>query len=249
MNKTVDGIILEVKDYREYDAILRVLTFEDGMISVVAKGIRKIASKNAAVSQRFMHVRFYLDYKEGQTIHGMRTADKLESFRHIREDLIKQSIASVLCDMLLSFCSDMEKEVYEKLFLTFKRLDQTAKPYAPAAMFLAYILALQGMKPVVERCVHCGSVERICSFSAADGGFVCADCYRQEMRKETREDLKCFRLLVLADDAHYDVMEQYAEWSFHHFDGLFSFFEQYSGIHLKSMRFLRNIETMDFRNS
>lgn len=245
MNKTLEGIILNVKDYREYDVLMQVLTKEEGMQSLVAKGIRKINSKNAAVCQRFVQALFYIDYREGQTIHSMRTADKLHMFRKIREDLVKQSIASVLSDMLLTFYNDNEFDLYEEFTSIIQHINDSPQPYAAACLCLVMLLEKQGMKPIVEHCVKCGAMDKICSFSSFDGGFVCTNCATSEHTKETLTDLKCFRLLVMCDLKHYDVLETYHAWNFHHFEALFAFFEQYSGIRLKSMKFLRNIEHLN----
>lgn len=247
MNKTVDGIILAVKDYREYDVILQVLSTDLGLQSFVARGIRKLSSKNAAVCQRFTHARFYIDFKEGQTIHGMRTADLINSFRILKEDLVKQSIASVICDMILSFYNDGEYQIYDDLQFVLDKLNHSKYPYASSSWLLTRLLELQGITPVVDGCVHCGNTSHICAFSPADGGFVCTNCCREDMPKESVTDLKCFRLLVLCDREHYDVLETYADWQFHHFENLYRFFEVYSGIHLKSMKFLRSIENMNQR--
>lgn len=245
MNKTIEGIILAVKDYREYDVILQVLTKEHGIQSFVAKGIRKISSKNAAVCQRFVQALFYVDYKEEQSIHSMRTADKIQMFRHIREDLVKQSIATVLSDMMLSFYNDGEYELYDDVILTFQHIDKSLKPYAAASLLLANLLDVQGMKPAVDGCVQCGDTQKICSFSAKEGGFICTKCCSIHIKKENLENLKSFRLLVLCDQEHYDILETYTNWNFYHFDMLYQFFETHSGIQLKSMKFLRNIEHMN----
>lgn len=245
MNNSLEGIILSIKDYREYDVILQVLTKDVGIQSFVARGIRKLHSKNAAVCQRFTQAIFYVDYKETQTIHAMRTADMLQSYRKLREDLTKQSIASVLCDMIITFYQEEETVLYETLSFIFDKLNNSSKPYAAASLCLVKLLDLQGMKPDIEHCVSCGRLDDICAFSASDGGFICSHCYHSTIHQiESKINLKCFRLLVLCDLDNYDILEQFTEWNFHHFEALYLFFEKYSGIQLKSMKFLRNIENM-----
>lgn len=246
MNSSFEGIILAVKDYREYDVILQVLTKDIGIQSFVARGIRKLQSKNAAVCERFTQSLFHVDYKETQTIHAMRTADLLQGYRRIREDLIKQCLASVICDMILTFYKEESFALYDTLSFVFNHLNKSDKPYAIASFCLVKLLDLQGMKPDVQHCVACGRLDDICSFEANDGGFICSHCFRpQEHRIESKIDLKCFRLLVLCDEEHYEILEQYTDWKFHHFNALYQFFEKYSGVQLKSMKFLRKIENMN----
>ena len=47
MNNKAQGIILSVSDYRDNDLICQVLFKEYGLLSIVAKGAKKITSKNA----------------------------------------------------------------------------------------------------------------------------------------------------------------------------------------------------------
>ncbi|MBO0688766.1 MAG: DNA repair protein RecO, partial [Candidatus Dormibacteraeota bacterium] len=51
-----EALILRKLDYGEADRILTLLTREHGKVGVIAKGVRRPASRLAAVLELFMHV-------------------------------------------------------------------------------------------------------------------------------------------------------------------------------------------------
>ena len=45
MQEEVCGILVDVKEYREHDALLKVLCEDGSLLSVSARGVRKVTSK------------------------------------------------------------------------------------------------------------------------------------------------------------------------------------------------------------
>lgn len=60
-----------------------------------------------------------------------------------------------------------------------------------------------------------------------------------------RRDLKTFRLLCKAELEHYELIERLEPFSSENFEELYGFFEDYGGIALKSVRFLRTLFAME----
>ena len=100
MIEQIDAIILDSKDYKEKDALLSVLSLKYGILHLVARGIRKINSKNASACLPFTYAKLMVDLKEQRSLHTLQSAVILKSYRKIREDLLKQSIASYFCEMI-----------------------------------------------------------------------------------------------------------------------------------------------------
>lgn len=243
----MEGIILSQNDYREHDVILRLLCKQEGYQSLIARGIRRITSKNAGAIQPFSHVKCFIDYHEGKTIHTMRTADVIESYRSIREDLEKQSIAAIICEC-------MEKAEMTEGFAFLKQalddLARTRQPYGLLALFFSCMNRYIGIEPYVDGCVKCGSERRICAISWKQGGFICRDCYREgdDMHYD-KETLKCFRLLCKAQPDQFSIVESYQDWSYEHFMLVYRFFAEYGGIRLNSLRFMQCLQGMKGRKS
>lgn len=224
--------------------ILTVLCKEIGIQSLVARGLKKLSSKNAGACQLFTYARFSIDYHENKNIHGMRSADRILSYRNIREDLLKQAVASILCEC-------MEKaELEEDFAFAFLKeamddLSTTNQPYALLALFFACMNRMLGIEPYVDGCVRCNREKGIAAISYLQGGFICQLCYQPERdRLYGKEDLLCFRILAHAQLEQFALVESYTTWTYEHFKMVYQFFEEYSGIRLRSVRFLESLQNI-----
>ena len=90
-----EGIILGETNYSESSKILKVLTKDYGMISIMSKGCRNIKSKLRSVSTIFTYGDFHLYYKE-QGISVLTGVDIKNTFLRLQSDIEKISYASFL---------------------------------------------------------------------------------------------------------------------------------------------------------
>jgi len=240
MIKTLQGLVLTVEDYRDQDVILHVLCKEEGMQSIVARGIRKLSSKNAGVCQPYTHAKFYVNYHEGKGMHGLRTADSVKRYRNIHTDLKKQSMAAVICECLKK--ADIDNG-FAFLKEALDDLEQTTQPYALLALCFSCMNRMLGIEPFVDGCVHCGSTKGICSISVPQGGFLCQTCVKEPSDVVyDKTMLKSFRLLCKAQLQQFPILETYQDWNLEHFMSVYRFFDEYSGISIKSLKFLLCLE-------
>lgn len=245
MNKEIEGIVLSVRDYREQDAILKVLCIEEGVQSFVARGLKKLSSKNVASTQIFTHARFYVDFHEQKTMHSLRTADIIDSHRLLRENLLSQACASIMCECMEKIEWDDAEELFHILKVCLGHLQTSKQPYAIVALFMSLMNRMQGIEPYVDGCVICQREKGIAGISLSQGGFLCTHhMQEQDAVAYTLPDLKCFRLLCKAELAHVSILEQYQDWTYEHFMMVFRFFEEYSGIPMKSIRFLKCLQEL-----
>jgi len=97
------ALVLDVMDYRESSSLVRLLTENEGRISVIARGLRKPRSGSGsamAAVQPFnlIHVQYLL--KEAQTL-GTMTGTELErAWSGPREDLVTYALASYWFEIL-----------------------------------------------------------------------------------------------------------------------------------------------------
>lgn len=243
MNDVMEGIVIDVKDYREHDALLSVMRKDGVCISVSAKGIQKMKSKNACACQMFTKSRFYLNYKETASIQSLKTAEIIQSFHHIRDDLIKQSIASFFCELMHHSHFEMI-EAYELLDEGLQILQSKDDPMIILCLFQAMVNRMHGIEMQVDNCVRCGSQHGIYAVSLKDGGFVCRSCAKTYDKVYSSKDLKLFRMMNKAMLTHYPILKEQGSFRFDHFEQLYSFFEEYAGISNKSIRFLRILKDM-----
>lgn len=96
------SIVLSRRDLREFDQMITLLTLEQGKVEALARGVKKIVSKNSAALEPF----FYVDAEllHGKEMFHIGSVQPLEAFVHIRSDLTKIRLAAhsvALCDKLL----------------------------------------------------------------------------------------------------------------------------------------------------
>jgi len=92
---TTDGLVIREVLINDNDKLLTILTSEYGKISVMAKGVKGIKSKNASAVQIFCYSTFEL-LKNGER-YSLKTAQLKESFYEIRDNMLA-FFAVCLCD-------------------------------------------------------------------------------------------------------------------------------------------------------
>jgi len=238
MNNSFEGIVLKKVDYRDYDAMLSVLT-ASGKRSVLARGINKISSKNAHCCQLFTLSRFNLLEKGS----ALKNAELIKSYRGLREDLLKQGIAQLMMEVM-----DRLEEMmfgYEELLTCLDLLETAKQPYCILTLFLALIAHEIGIEPNVDSCCRCGSKQQIAAFSINDGGFVCQRCQHSSDLRLNVEQLRLLRLACKAELKHAQVLLTAGEWTYPIVDVYLQLFQNYSGINLQSAAFLRIVEGLN----
>lgn len=243
MNDVMEGIVIDIRDYRDHDALLSVMRNDGACISISAKGIQKVKSKNAPACQIFTKSRFYLNYKETASIQSLKSAEIIESYHRIRDDLIKQSIAAFFCELMLHSRFETA-QAYELLKTGLDILQSKDDPMAILCLFQAICNRMHGIEMQCDCCVRCGSQRGIYAISLKDGGFVCRTCAKTYDKAYSSKDLKLFRILNKAMLHHYPIVKELDGLCFDHFEQLYSFFEEYAGISMKSIRFLRILKEM-----
>ena len=119
------AIILSRRDFRENDQIISIYTAEKGKLEVLARGVKKIISKNAAFLEPF----FLVDAEivPGKEIIHLIKAQPINSFKNIRSDFDKIFMVGYLINLTdrLLKTEDPDKRVYKLLLSFLEFLDQT----------------------------------------------------------------------------------------------------------------------------
>ena len=245
MENEVKGLVLRKSDYRDNDAILSVLSNE-GKVSILARGINKIKSKNAYGCQLFTYSRFYLLNEKRDSINSLKNVECVNSYRRIREDLVKQSMTFVMMEVLdkmdnddLTFTLD---EVLEYLDCLIKYEDA----YCVLSLFLASIANQCGLNPNVDECALCGSSKGISAFSIQDGGFICENCYHIGYHRKMKPDeLLKIRAINKAKIEHLPQLMTLGLWNYDIIATQLQLLNEYSGFNVKSAQFLECLESVN----
>lgn len=236
---TTEGIILKQTPYKENDMILHVYTREYGKIGIIARGIRKITSKNARACQEMMLSEMTIHLKKG--LSSLLKASPVHYFRHIQENLESEIIANYILEYYYRYIEDnnpMIKE-YEVLNAALQSLDHGYSPLLVYLLFNVFILEHNGVSLDVEGCVLCGS-SKVVSISLLDGGFLCAEHLGRQPVYDV-EVLKAFRYIHKIPLTHIDQLHIQEAILKQLIPIMNSFIEEYTGVQLKTSTFIEQI--------
>ena len=234
MNDRIAAIVLSVSDYKDNDSILRVLSREHGVLSLVARSSRKITSKN-----RFLPLclyEFLFDFREGKTIFTLHNGKLLEDF-YIDNDIEELAYRNIFPDVCLKFSDLADAEYYDALLQTLRHMKKEEK-FLSGALFFAFLSRDYGVAPMVDGCAVCGK-KQVVALSNRHGGFLCSDHLYGEEPADILT-LKKFRLLNKASFEHFPILLKY-DYDRRDFFLMADFFFANADIRLKSYEFYRSL--------
>jgi DNA repair protein RecO (recombination protein O) len=173
-----EAVIVRRMDYGEADRILTLYTPHYGKLRVIAKGVRKMTSRLAGHLELFM--RAHLMLATGRTFDVVTSAQIVEPYRQVREDLPRVSYAYYVAELLDKLTVDDEENrpAYDLLVATLHALDTTAVPDLVVRSYELHLLGFMGYRPHLFECVGCGEplTEDANRWSAMGGGMLCPRC-------------------------------------------------------------------------
>ena len=88
----IKGIIISERPYKESSKLLDMITEEHGVISLIAKGSKRLKSNLRSISSKLTYADFQINYKEGK-LSTLICADIINPLNNIKNDLLKLSYA------------------------------------------------------------------------------------------------------------------------------------------------------------
>ena len=175
----VEAVVLRHMNWGEADRLLTLFTRQQGKITVVAKGVRKIRSRKAGHLEPFTRVSLQL--AKSHTHPFVTQAETIDAHIPLRENLILLSQASYVVELLDKFTYEEGEHLslYNLLDQTLSRLsDPASEPLVVLRYYEMRLLDYVGFRPVMFACVVCGEPVRPEDqfFSAEKGGVVGPEC-------------------------------------------------------------------------
>lgn len=179
------AIVLQVYPYSDTSLILRYFTPDFGVVSVIAKGIRKSGGRGAGVPDVFSEGVATIDVKPTRELQTLREFALTRTRLMLASDMIRFSGAAILSELILKHAGEEpHAELFERLGCGLDRLTAT-ETHDPLTTVLAEawrIVALLGYEPQLDQCVSCGASigeAEIGRFDYMAGGIRCAKCALQ----------------------------------------------------------------------
>ncbi|PKM87552.1 MAG: DNA repair protein RecO [Firmicutes bacterium HGW-Firmicutes-10] len=240
MNDRIEAIILKADPYKETGGLLQVFSKEHGRMTILAKGILKGNSKNAASVQPITYCHMVLDIKEPISL--LHSASIIDFYRYIKEDITKLSVASLICEMAMQVSSPYQPDEY--LYEITKEALTAFNSYPPmliGCLYVSLILKEMGISPMVDGCVVCDDT-KVSAISVSEGGFVCPRCARNVTSKAYDANFsRLFRYAVKAEWSNLSALAKQGEYTLELLAVFVEFFKDYTSIPLKSWEFLRKL--------
>ena len=189
------GIVLKTQSYKESDALVTVYFKDYGKMTLIARGVKKLKSKNASACQSLTLSEFTFIPRNG--LSTLIKASSVDFYRYLKEDIELEAYASYFMEFVLR--NEEENQPDLDVFNHLKEaLDALNHGYPPQLVYLlynAYILKRCGVALQVDGYVRCLRQNRIAGLSLEDGGFVCLDCLSLRDKQLDKETLKAFRYI------------------------------------------------------
>lgn len=176
------GIVLRSIRYGEADRILDLYTEEAGMVSAIAKGIRRTRSRFGGRLEPLSCVDFVA--YEGRTLDTITQAEVLNSFHQVREELGRLQAAGGLVGSVraLSGEDEPDRRVFNLLYRGLEGLAERDTDYdSLQAAFSLKIFLLAGYALQLDSCMGCGlpaarDDDAHFYYAPELGGVLCAGC-------------------------------------------------------------------------
>ena len=179
-----EAVVLHAFDYLESSRIIKLLTRDLGLRSVLARGARRSAKRFGAALDLFVQGNAELEIKSGRDLDTLTGFDLARTRADIGLDLDRFSGASAIAELILRFAqNDTDTDLFD---VTVDALDRVAGATGSAARDAAIagawrILATLGFQPSLDECSDCQRAigdDESAMFSQSAGGVVCEDCAR-----------------------------------------------------------------------
>ncbi len=235
-------MVLRKLDYGESDRIFTLLTREHGKVGAIARGVRRTTSKLASALQLFAVIDVQLAH--GRSLDIVTQAIRLPQAR-IEAEVERTAHAGLIAELADRVTEDRHpvEGIYELTVLALAELGREKQPRRASAYFMTAALEFLGYGPSLGDCASCERPlpEAAAAFSAAAGGFLCADCAQPGMHVTPIQALKVLRVMAAGDISLYRRLKLDGELMAEVEAVLEGQIEHHLDRRLKSLSFLRQM--------
>lgn len=171
----VAAIVLRRHDLGEADRLLTVFSRERGKLTLLAKGVRRQASRKAGHIEPFTYVDLLV--ARGKSLDLVTQAETIAAHRGLREELWRSAWAYYAVELADAVTEEGDPNalLFDLLLETLDRLEMAAEPALAVRYYELHLLALAGYQPQLFRCVQCNALLRpeVNFLSLERGGCLC----------------------------------------------------------------------------
>jgi len=157
--KTVEGYILRTIDYKETSKLLYLYTNE-GLLSMVARGVKKMQSAYRHIAQSGMHVKVTLTDGKLPTL---KEAELINHYPTIKKHIERVHIMYTVHDYLLYNIHDQDdhKKMFQFLLKVLNRLETSEYSHELLCIFELKLLHFLGVGMNFKACAVCNTLDNL----------------------------------------------------------------------------------------
>ncbi|RST73851.1 DNA repair protein RecO [Siminovitchia acidinfaciens] len=246
MLEKIEGIVIRTTDYGESHKITAIYSREAGKISAMARGAKKTNSRLAAVSQLFTYGYFLI--QTGRGLGTLQQGEIISPLRGLKEDIFKTAYATYIVEMVDRSTQDNEPNPYlfEMLYQSLNYISEDNDPEIITHIFEMKMLQVLGLYPEMRNCTVCGAAEGNFGFSIKENGLICHRCFDKDPHflPLSQNAIKLLRLFYYFDLGRLGTISVKPETKKELKQAIDMYYDEYSGLYLKSKRFLEQMDSL-----
>jgi DNA repair protein RecO (recombination protein O) len=179
-----DAIVLHSFDYLESSRILKIVTRDAGVRSVLARGARRSKARFGSAVDLYAQGTAELHIKPGRELDTLSSFEVVRSRPQLAMQLARFTGASAIAELTLRFVRDAaDPSLFDVIALAFDEIC-ASPPERTRDITLAgawRVLSELGVAPTIDVCADCHSPiepDQPAMFSHPSGGALCARCGR-----------------------------------------------------------------------
>lgn len=241
MLKKIRGIVVSEVPYKDSSKVLNILC-EEGVIGVISKGCKRINSPLRVISNKLTLGEYVIYYNESK-LSTLKEGSILDNFNNIKNDLNKISHATYITDLVNQVMKqNADPTVFSLYVSALKKIDEGINETVVMNILEIKLLDYLGVGINLNGCAKCGSTREIVTIDPDVGGYICKNCYTNEIiyDERVRKMLRMYYLVEI-DSIKELKIKDYVIDSINKF--LSVYYDRYTGLYIKSKEFLdRNIK-------
>jgi len=240
--KEVEGFIISQTSYGDSSKIVNLFTRE-GLKGVLCKGAKSLKSPNRSVTTKFTYGKYIIyDKKDKTSI--LKEGSVINDFYHIKNDIILIGYMTYLSDLVYQVVKQNSNlEIYDIFISSLKKIEEGMNPMIISNIFEIKMLDYLGVGINLECCNSCGSTKNIVTISSDLGGYICSNCYQGEYvyDAKTIKMIRMYKLVNIDSISDIKISENISN-EINRFLNIY--YDRFTGLYLKSKKFLQELTTM-----
>lgn len=241
MIREFEGIVVSETPYSESSKIINILTKEDGIIGVMAKGAKRIKSPFRVATERFTLGVFSVYYHKDK-LSTLVSADIINPLRNIKTDIIKIGYLTYIVELAYQTAKqNADNNIYGILKSVILKIEEGKNPNVMTNILELKMLDYLGVGIALDRCIKCGNKTDIITISGDEGGYICSHCRTNEILY-SEKTIKMFRLYYYVDIDSITELKISEEVVSSIDKILTEYYDRFTGLYLKSKEFLKTVK-------